>query len=715
MVASNPILSSANVASAAESEPPAARDHLSSTECLHILVVDDNRMQRMLAREALRASLHDVSETSSGEGALAWLADNRCDAVLLDACMPGLDGFETCRHIRELPQLLGLPVVIATGLEDEGSIERAFACGATDYVIKPVNWQLLRRRLPPMVETGRAEHARMDGGQATKVLLDESPDALLTLDAEGCIRDCRGAPLLPENVGRELKVGRCLFDILPGDVMADALDAWREVSLHGGRQSFFLSEHDANEPYVIEVRMLQGENGQYLCVMRDCTSHYLAEKQILALACFDAVTGLANATKVHEILANRVAQDKATDRCTGVIRCVIENYGTLSRRLGLEGMRALSVQVAHRLQNVLEAESEYDILAGRLSDSEFVLLVSGPGELQTLQQLALQVYKALVAGYSVDESYFVLQFRMGLATSAQVAKNADMLLNAAAQACNDRSAGADIDIGCYSDQVHQNVMQRHEMERVLRRDIADNKLELHYQPKYTLDSLVLVGMEALARWQPAEFGPVSPGQFIPLAQECGLLEPLTDRVVERALDQAQTWQEQGMETVPISINLPGCYLNRPGVVDTLIASINKRGLSLGWVELEVTENLIIASNSQAAENLAAFKQQGLRIAIDDFGTGYSSLSYLQDLPVQVLKIDMSFIRRVHTDEASAAIARAIINVGHELGLEIVAEGVEHEQQLECLRAMHCDVVQGYYTGRPVPPEQFEPLFSLRSS
>jgi EAL domain-containing protein (putative c-di-GMP-specific phosphodiesterase class I)/DNA-binding response OmpR family regulator/GGDEF domain-containing protein len=715
MVVSDPVVPAENVDSAFESEQPSVNDHLCRTECFQLLVVDDNRIQRMIAREALCVSQHQVNEAACGENALSWLGENHCDAVLLDACMPGLDGFLTCQRIREIPELLGLPVIIATGLEDDGSIERAFACGATDYVIKPVNWQLLRRRLPLMVETGRAERARMDGVQATKVLLDESPDALVTLDAEGCIRDCRGVSLLPENVGRELQVGRCLFDILPRDVMVGALDAWHEVSVHGGRQSFFLSEHDADEPYVVEVRMLQGENGQYLCVMRDCTGHYLAEKQILTLSSFDLVTGLANATKVHEILTAMVEQDKATDRCTGVMRCVIENYGMLSQRLGLEGMRKLSMQLTSRVQHLIEGHSEYEILLGRRSDNEFVLLVSGLGELRELQELAVLVHKALVAGYRVDESIFVLQFRIGLATSDQVSENADMLLNAAVLACNDKSGSPDTDIGCYSEQVQRNVMQRYEMERVLRRDIADNKLELHYQPKYNLDSLVLVGMEALARWQPAEFGPVSPGVFIPLAQECGLLEQLTDRVVDLALDQAQAWRAKGVRTIPVSINLPGCYLERPQVVDTLVASINKRGLTRDWLELEVTENLIIGTNSQAAENLAAFKKQGFRIAVDDFGTGYSSLSYLQELPIQVLKIDMSFIRRVHTDEASAAIVRAIINVGHELGFEVVAEGVEQEQQLECLRALRCDVVQGYYTGRPVPPGQFEPLFSLRSS
>ena len=678
---------------------------------LTILVVDDDRAQRRVVCRVLNTSGYRTHDVDSGESALAWLDSQQCDAVLLDACMPGIGGFETCRRLRALPAFRGLPVIIATGLEDEGSIERAFAAGATDYVIKPLNWPILRRRLRVLVASCRAEQRSLAAVQASRTLLRESNDAWLLLDPEGSICDSRGIDRLPEPVHREFRVGRCLFDTLTQSARAPALCAWRTLTETGERQNFMIADHDSAAPYVVEARLIKGENDQTLCILRDGTAAYLAEQQILSLSFRDAATGLANAAKVRESLTERIRRNGLVNRQTGIIRCLIDNYGDLSRRLDLAGMQQLSEQVALRLQGLLNDEGG-DVLAGRLSDNEFALL-SGPLEDERqLQQMAKQVQRVLAPPYPADDSQVVLQFSIGLATTATAGTQSDQLLAAAADACHDQSADSGCDIRVYSEQLRRSVTERNELERLLRRDIEADALMLHYQPKFAVGSLALVGMEALARWQPSELGPVSPGQFIPVAQSCGLLDALTDRVIEMALDQALHWQQAGIDALPVSVNLPGDYLSRPDAVERLRLALATRDLSANWLEVEITENSMVELDGTVLDNLRELRLLGIRVAVDDFGTGYSSLSYLRELPIDVLKIDISFIRAIHRDETAAAIVRAIVSVGHEIGLEVVAEGVEVKPQLECLQTLSCDVVQGYYTGRPVDAEQFEPLFSL---
>ncbi len=681
----------------AHKTPPA------STTALNLLVVDDDHLQRMTAREVLTHAGHRVSEQDSGELALEWLETSGCDAVLLDACMPGLNGFDTCRRIREELCLSGLPVIIATGLEDEGSIEKAFASGASDYIIKPINWKLLHHRLHALVETERVGRRVNDIHATSQSLLEGSPDTLLRLDSEAVITECRGSEGLPRAIAPYFRDGYRLFDTLPEAAVDAARNAWNRLYQNHTRQSFLISERSSDASYFIKAWLLPGRSGQVLCILRDYTELHLAEQRILDLSCFDPITGLANTEKVTATLEAKIRQPSAAKHKSGVIRCVIENYRTLSRRLSLDGMQQLAIQLAQRLLRPQQDSCGCQITVGRLSDNEYVLLVFGLKDMIELHQLAVQLHTRLSSVYPVNDCNLLLTFSIGLATTDEVGKNAGRLLDAAAYACNDESTG--VEIRCYSDQIRRDVMKHNAMERLLLRDIEAGRLSIQYQPKYSLDGLALMGMEALVRWQSDELGSVSPEQFIPLAEKSGLMQPLTDLVIAAVLDQAQQWQQQGFACVPISINVPGPQLAHQSFVKQLNGAIVKRHLSTGWVELEVTESILITSDSSAIANLREFQKLGIRIAIDDFGTGYSSFSYLKELPVEVLKIDMSFIHTIHTDDAAAAIVRAIITVGHDLGLIVVAEGVEHRQQLERLRELGCDAVQGYYTGRPQPAEQ----------
>jgi EAL domain-containing protein (putative c-di-GMP-specific phosphodiesterase class I)/DNA-binding NarL/FixJ family response regulator len=254
--------------------------------------------------------------------------------------------------------------------------------------------------------------------------------------------------------------------------------------------------------------------------------------------------------------------------------------------------------------------------------------------------------------------------------------------------------------------------RRKVIQRLLRKDLELGQLQLYFQPKFATNGLSLTGVECLIRWPSAQLGMVPPSEFIPVAESSSDLMELVNRfVIQASLKQMRTWIESGKAVVPMSINLDGEKLKSDTLVEQLVEQINAYKIPPNLIEVEVTESIMIDANSSAISNLEKLREAGIKIAMDDFGTGYSSLSYLQKLPLDTLKIDMSFVREIHTNETSAAIAKAIINIGHDIGLHVIAEGVETNQQLEMLQAMGCDSIQGYLTGKPVTALEFDAFFT----
>jgi EAL domain-containing protein (putative c-di-GMP-specific phosphodiesterase class I) len=238
----------------------------------------------------------------------------------------------------------------------------------------------------------------------------------------------------------------------------------------------------------------------------------------------------------------------------------------------------------------------------------------------------------------------------------------------------------------------------------LRQTIAAGQLTLHYQPKVTLATGQLQGVEALVRWPHPERGLIPPAEFIPLAEQTGVIGLLTQWVLDTALRQARAWRDQGL-ACPVAVNLSARLLHDPSVVDTIVGLLDAWGLDADGLEIEITESAVMADPAGALAILTRLHDRGIRLSIDDFGTGYSSLAYLQRLPIDMIKIDQSFVRELATNGDDAAIARAIVDLGHTLGMGVVAEGVEDDATRARLTALGCDVAQGYYIGRPVPADQ----------
>ena len=695
-------------------------DRLSSRgpEPSRLLVVDDDSAIRTVSRLALEYSGFSVTEACDGYTALSWLKSHRFDAILLDARMPGIDGFETCRQMRERLGMDPVPIVIATGLDDDVSIQTAFDCGATDFAPKPLNWQIIIQRLRALIRAREASIHLNGRSLQTSSMLKTSSEAVLTMDRNAVIQERKHTEKLPEAVKEMFRPGCAFFDVLPVECSGRVAKAW-ENAVNGDSIDEFILQFGANGSDMnIQGRFIAGVENEMLCLLQDQTEAFVTERKMYELAYVDQCTGIANEKRLISELTLRLKQERDNGPSTVLIRCATSDFQEFEPRLGRSGLNKLACTIVSRINSrVTKFAKDTSLvlseppLVARISESHYAIALSGDGVRgDNIEELAQSILSVLTNCVEIDGFSCPMDWKIGIATSTGTT-SPDALLSATAYAIQSGLAVNGNDrIRFYNSGVQENIGRAMELERLLRKDIATGALEVYYQPKFALSDRSLIGMEALVRWNNLELGPVSPARFIPLAEQTGLIIPLSHFVIETVLDQIVCWREEGSPAVPVSINISGHHLNSQTIVEELMAGIEQRDIPCHLVELEVTESIMIEGAGRALANLHELRENGVRISIDDFGTGYSSLSYLRELPIDCLKIDRSFVNSIANDPTAHAIAKAIITVGHEVGLHVIAEGVETPEQLTCLKDAQCDSVQGYLTGRPVDRDHFDVFF-----
>ncbi|MEW6581517.1 MAG: bifunctional diguanylate cyclase/phosphodiesterase [Actinomycetota bacterium] len=423
-------------------------------------------------------------------------------------------------------------------------------------------------------------------------------------------------------------------------------------------------------------------------------------------ALHDALTGLPN--RVQFLATVRGALEANAAHPTpglAVMMLDLDRFKEVNDTLGHQSGDALLQVVADRLRSVLRGT---DVVA-RLGGDEFALLLPGMRDVESALALARKVHRVLAQPVSLQELTLDVEASIGIALCPDHGDDADLLMQRADVAMYVAKAahsGEEV----YSAEHDQYSPERLALIGELRRAIAGGELVLHFQPKVSLAVGRVVGVEALVRWQHPERGLLPPGEFIPLAEHTTLIRTLTLHVLDRSLEQQRRWRDEGID-VPVSVNLAVRHLldlNFPDEVRTLL---RKWGLDGSGLELEITESTLMSNPRRAQEVIERLRELGVRIAIDDFGTGYSSLDYLKRLSADVLKIDKSFVLHMCASEADAMIVRSTIDLGRNLGLKVVAEGIETEAAWERLRELGCDVGQGFYLGRPAPAEELTALLA----
>ncbi|MBK1694676.1 diguanylate cyclase [Chromatium weissei] len=454
------------------------------------------------------------------------------------------------------------------------------------------------------------------------------------------------------------------------------------------------------------VRVLDTENApfHYIAFIKDLSEAVAARQRIEQLAYTDALTGLPNRVRLTERLEFAINLARRDRTNFAVLFVDLDRFKQINDSLGhVFGDRVL-IEVAQRL---VECLRQVDTIA-RLGGDEFVLLLH---EIDALgaEQTARRLLASMTTPFIIDEMKFSLTFSIGIALYPEDGETLDDLIKNADSAMyhvKERGRG---DFRFYQRQMNVDLLTRMKIDHAMREALVQQHFRLAYQPQVDLCSGMLIGSEALIRWKDQELGELSPGQFIPIAEETGFIVALGDWVLREAIRQAERWQALGID-LTMSVNVSAVQFQQTNFVESVAQLLTNSSLLPGRLELELTESILVQNVDEALIRLDALVQLGVQLAIDDFGTGYSSLAYLKRFPIHRLKIDQSFVRDIPDDDSDTAIATAVINLAHSLRLRVIAEGVENEVQRQFLLEAGCDEFQGYLCAPALTPADFMALF-----
>ncbi|MGQ7960749.1 EAL domain-containing protein [Pseudomonas sp. SP16.1] len=486
---------------------------------------------------------------------------------------------------------------------------------------------------------------------------------------------------------------------------------WHSLAGQGHWQGEIWNRRKSGDLYpswltISAVRNADNLITHFVGVFADISSLKHAQARLDHQAHHDPLTGLPNRLLFENRLRSTLEGSRSDDQLGAVLFLDLDRFKQINDSLGHPIGDQLLKAIAERLTLQLR---EIDTVA-RLGGDEFIILLPGLQQAQDAEQVAQKLLACFAAPFHLESHEFFISASIGISLYpkdgtdvATLVKNADTAMYQAKAKGRNRSE-------FYTRSLTFQVNERMAMEQELRRALEREELCLHYQPKFCLRSQRLIGAEALVRWPHPVFGEIPPCRFIPVAEESGLILPLGDWVLEQACRQLQHWQEHHGGFGPLSVNLAGAQLHQPNLLERIDELLQQHGLAPQLLQLEITENFIMNQTEEALEVLHRLKGLGLQLAIDDFGTGYSSLSYLKRLPLDVLKIDQSFVRGLPDDPHDLAITRAIIALGHSMQLTVIAEGVETKAQELCLAAEGCLQIQGYVISRPLPADAFTRKF-----
>ncbi|NIA53676.1 EAL domain-containing protein [Massilia sp. TW-1] len=562
------------------------------------------------------------------------------------------------------------------------------------HVYKVIAYLCLHRAIwvaavqAPYLRLQRSERSLAESEAGFRSLMECAPDAILLVGGEGRITMMNARAESLFGVPRETAAGLLLDVLVPPGAGDAELDCRR---LYG-------------PAFPADVRRAVMPGGQQVAIVRDLSERRRLERALVEQLTHDALTGLPNRNRILEALDEAIACARHDGRTLAVLVFDLHEFRKINSGYGYAGGDDVLRECVVRLSGVLAGG---DMLA-RQGGNEFIVVQKHAGQ-DAATALAERLLEAVREPFLVGGQRVFLAASVGIALLPDGRCCAHELLQMAQVAMAGARAEGPARYRFHTDAMALAIRERVDMESLLRHAIERNQFALQYQPRVELASGAVLGVEALVRWRHPVLGLVPPARFIPLAEETGLIDDIDMWVLDEACTRASAWRAQGLPPLRVSVNLSARQFQQAGLAQRVQAALEKSGLPPGCLEIEITESTVMRDTAEAASVLRSLKALGVALSIDDFGTGYSSLSYLKRFPIDVLKIDRSFISDVTVDANDAAITRAIIALAHTLNLEAVAEGVETAEQVAFLRENGCDEIQGYYFSPPVWPEQIEEL------
>ena len=681
----------------------------------YLLIVDDVPENIHELLEVLKCE-YRIQVACSGAKAIEQVAGpNPPDLVLLDILMPGMDGYETCRRLKTLPAGNRIPVIFVTVIDAADQKVRGFEAGAADYITKPFDIDEVRARVRTHLELARLRHeleAQVEQRTALleqseekyRILADYSPNwEYWTGPDGGFLYVSPACEAISGYAPAEFFADPGLMERI---IHPDDLAAWREHasaeredvgtltfrlrSRHRGERWI---EHTCKPVYDRSDRLLgrRGSNS-------DITDRHRAEQKLDFITHRDPLTGLANRSLFRELLQRATEHADQTQGRFALLFVDLDNFKSVNESLGHSLGDLLIIAVSRRLRRLLPDNGTL----ARLGADEFNLILDDDPSRPGIDLGVQHLLEGLNKPFTIDGHPVYIGASIGVALYPSDGQDSETLQRHAEAALHQAKQQGRGLLRFFSPEMSRRARERLRLEAELRHAIEHDELLLHYQPQIDLKSGGIVGVEALVRWRHPQRGLVPPGEFIPLAEESGLVVGLGGWVLRQACRQIQIWLNAGLAPRQTAVNVSAVQLSQGHLVEDVRATLRETGIPPERLELEITESFVMADRDQSFRSLAGLRELGVRLSIDDFGTGYSSLAYLQQIAVQKLKIDLSFVRDVTTNSSNASIVRAIIALGRSLGLDVLAEGVESPEQAEYLRALGCDTIQGYLISRPLP-------------
>ena len=708
-----------------------------------VLIVEDTPASLKLLSDLLTDAGYDVRQAPNGELAL-WTAQSRPpELILLDIRMPGIDGFEVCRRLKESPELRQVPVIFLSAQHDTDDKVRGFALGAVDFIAKPFQAEEILARTDAHVRLGRAQHAlaqeratleqrvaertaelarEIEQRRANEEFMrlssqvfEATRDAIVVTDPEARIVATNPAFTQISGYSRDEVLGKNITMLHAGEQDAANLAVMAQAMGRSGHWSGeLLARRKNGETYpgllsASSLRNGAGEVTNHVALFLDITERKAEQHLIDFLSHHDALTGLPNRLLARQRFEQSLANARREGRCVAVMCLDLDRFRSINDSYGHEvGDKALQV-VSHFLTDSVR---EGDIVT-RQGGDEFQIVVQDDAQLGATMALAQKILAGLRRELVIDGQQITVTASIGIAVSPLDGNSFDELLrNADTALYRAKETGRD-NYAFFTERMDAEIRDKLAIQSQLRGAIARDEFEVHYQPQMCLRSGRLAGAEALLRWNNAVLGRVPPNRFIPLAEEYGLVNSIGDWVLESVCAQIRVWQDQGLGDVKVSVNLAAGQFANDATVPYVESTLRRYGLAPSCLGLEITEGTVMGDPDKAVAALHRLKDIGVSISLDDFGTGYSSLGYLKRFPIDTLKIDKSFVDDVTTSANDAAIALSVISLAHNLNMQVIAEGVETREQVQFLTERGCDEMQGYFFSRPVSAGEFTELLRER--
>ncbi|MDB5364410.1 MAG: hypothetical protein JWM77_337, partial [Rhodospirillales bacterium] len=573
--------------------------------------------------------------------------------------------------------------------------------------------------------------AQMEGRY--RGLLEAAPDAMVVVDESGEIVLLNLQVEKQFGYSRDELIGQKVKRIIPEGfaerLLADGTRTAAEALAQqiGTGIELIGSRNDGSE-FPIELMLSPFKSTEGILVtaaIRDISVRKNAEKQLalkvdeidhsnkeLAMALqmahaaeHDFLTGLPNRTHLHERISQAIDFARRHKKRVAVLFLDLDGFKYVNDSLGHMFGDKLLQSIARRLKDCVRGSDT----VSRQGGDEFVVLLSEVRQAEDAAVTAQKILQAVAKAHTIDQHDLHVSASIGVSIYPDDGLDAEALIKNADTAMYQAKENGRQRYQFFKPAMKELAIERRFIEEALRRALERREFVLHYQPKIDIRSGEVTGAEALIRWTHPTRGPMPPAQFIPVAEDCGLMVPIGAWVLREAAEQAQAWIDAGLPPTTMAVNVSAMEFRNENFLDGLLAILNETGLAPRYLELELTESVLMKHAESAASTLQTLRDIGVQVAIDDFGTGYSSLSYLRKFPIDALKIDQSFVHQLSTHGHDAIIVTAVIGMARSLKLRVVAEGVETREELEFLRSHHCDEVQGYYLSPPLLPDQFAAL------